>query len=934
MPPSLDASSWWVLVSRLAVHQDYAWFVALLVWSLVLVVWRWHPERRGAWAWVPWPAVTGVLVAVVQFGIFSPPFDFFHDRLIPGTLSGYTTAVVSVDLLGDLLLGGLAAVLAAGWWRERSGRVRIPAVALVFVGASLYPLAPAWGSTLIAAATLAAAAAWWPLARPRRSACAALVLAAAVPLFTTVGPLAAACGLLQRSGPPTALGLLAACGQILAASVALGGLLRGALRNAGLTSFALFWRETRGLLLLAALWLAGGLLFAYQTGRDNRAELLLNRLRGTAVRAMNFDPSALETLARNNYGLARGKFVEAGLRPAPLPAGGGEELHRQMLHEHNATVYTDRARVLVLHDGWLMSVASSSPRQPPGTIELIRRATPQDEADWAGRHNLIESSPVAEVGQPYYTRAALVAHGGAMLGWLEFSREEFFQSLERKWRTGPLLVIALGLVLGAQAYLQRRGTREREAALRSAAVAAEANRLKTTFLAKVSHELRTPIQSLLGYGELLQGRLGDDAQARAWLAALQQHGEIMTRLVNDLLDLSATESGGFRLAPQTVSPGALVRQLADSLAPRAAAKGLALHCAINPAVPAWVEADGNRLGQIVLNLGSNALKFTDTGEVRIALDAASEPDGRARLVLTVRDTGPGISAADQATLFEPFTRLAPTAVKEGSGLGLALARTLCRAMDGDLTVESDGRHGSCFCATFRVPLAPAPAQVAATTPGSRGPVRVLVIEDNALVRELFHAFLHGCGCTCRVARTGSEALDQVRVLAPEAIVLDLSLPDTDGLALVPSLRALAPGVRIVAVSAHAGEAERARAQAAGVSAFFTKPVPLDRLWAALGGDPATVPAESHPGAPLLAAFHRELPGLHAELATAVAAGDLPRVRHRAHYLANSAVVVDARDLLEACLALERAAEQGGGAATTAAWSRCETIIAGLRRRAA
>jgi signal transduction histidine kinase/ActR/RegA family two-component response regulator len=712
-------------------------------------------------------------------------------------------------------------------------------------------------------------------------------------------------------------------------------LLRGALRSAGFGSWAVFWRETRGLLFLAALWLAAGLFFAHLTGRDNRTELLQNRLRGTAVRAMSFDTAALTNLARDNYGLVRGKFIEAGLQPAPrLADAAGAELRRQMLQEHNATVYTDRARLVVLHDGWLMAVASSSPSQPPGTIELIRRATPQDEADWAGAHNLIESSPVAEVGQPYYTRAALAAHGGAMLGWLEFSREEFFQSLGRKWRVGPLLVTALGLVLGAQAYLQRRGAREREAALRAAAIAAEANRLKTSFLAKVSHELRTPIQSLLGYGELLQGRLGGDAQAGAWLAALQQHGEIMTRLVNDLLDLSAAEAGAFRLAPQTVSPGALVRQLADSLAARAASRGLAWQCSVSPAVPAWVEADGNRLAQIVLNLGGNALKFTDTGEVQLALDAVPEADGRVRLELTVRDTGPGISPADQATLFEPFTRLAPTAAKEGSGLGLALSRTLCRAMAGDLTVESDGRHGSCFRATFRVARADAPGPRTAAAPAARGPARVLVIEDNTLVRELFQSFLGGRGCACLAARTGTEGLALARAGAPEAIVLDLSLPDADGLALVPALRALVPGGRIVAVSAHAGEAERARAQAAGVDAFFTKPVPLDRLWAALGGDPVTLPPASRPGAPFLAAFHRELPGLHAELAAAVAAGDLPRVRFRAHYLVNSALVVEARDLLEAGIALERAAEQGGPAAAAAAWSRCETIILRLLQRAA
>lgn len=934
LQPSLDASSWSVFLGRLSVHQDYAWFVALLCWSLALVAWRWHPDRRTAWAWLPWSAVAGVLAAAVQFGIYSPPFDFFHDRLIPGTFSGYTTAIISVDLLGDLLLGWLTAALAAAWWLARPAPGRGAAVAAIFAGAMLYPIAPLWGSSLLAGATLAAVFAWWPVATG--AARLALLAAAVLPFGSTVGPIAAALGRLQGSGPPTPMGLGAALLQIVAGAAALGGLLRGALQSAGLESLTMLVRQARAWFLAAALWLALGLGFAWQTGRDNRFELLQNRLRGTAARALLFDTAALEQLAAQNYGLARREFVEAGLLRSPLPdEPAADALHRQMHQEHNATVYTDRARLIVVHDGWLLAIASSSPRQPPGTIEFIRRATPQDLADWDGRRNLIESSPVAEVGQPYYTRAALVDHRGRMLGWLEFSREEFFQSLARKWHTGPLLVTALGLVLAAQGYLQRRVAREREAALRAAAVAAEASRLKTAFLAKVSHELRTPLQSILGYGQLLEPRLGDDARAREWLGALQRHGEIMTRLVNDLLDLSAAESSAFPLAPVRLAPGPLVAQLAESLAPRAAAKGIGLRCTMAATVPAWVEADGNRLGQIVLNLAGNAVKFTTAGEVVVTLDAHIQPHGRIRLELAVRDTGPGVAPADQARLFEPFARLEPTSAHEGSGLGLAVSRALCRAMEGDLTVESDGRSGSCFRATVVVNAArDEPAASAAPTPPPHLPT-VLIVEDNALVRELFVSFLAGQGCACATATGGDEALARLDAGAPDAIVLDLSLPDGDGVALVPRLRARAPAARIVAVSAHANETDRARALAAGAQAFFSKPVALDQLWAAvLGGATSAAPPMGVTPATLWPAFLAELSRLEEEIAAGLAAGDLVRVRRRAHYLANSAVAVEARELLDACLAVERAAERGEAAAAARAWARCGPILTGLRRRAA
>lgn len=927
---SSDSSSLSVALGRLAVHQDYAWFVALLGWSLAVVVWRWHPRRNTAWAWLPWTAVTGVLAAAVQFAIFNPPFDFFHDRLIPGTLFDYSSAVVSAELFGDLLLGFLIAVAAAGWWWRAPVSHRWPAWIVIAAGAALYPLRPGWGALLLAGCALAAVPRLWRLPESSRDMRAALLLAAMLPLFSTAGPLAAATGMLQRSGPPTVLGLAAALTQSLAALAALAGLLRGALSSAGLASVGALWRQAWVLLLFAALWLAAGLVFAHETGRDNRHELLQNRLRMTAARAMIFDATGLEQLARSNYGLPPRGVAESRAPYSPLLEGPlGQNLALQMIQERNATIYVEEARLLVIHDGWLMSVATSHPRHRPGFVELIRRATPRDLADWAERSNLIENSPVAEMGRPYFCRAPVLSADGRMLGWLDFARQEFFQSLERKWRSGPLLITALGLVLGAQWYLQRRGAREREAALRAAAVAADANRLKTAFLAKVSHELRTPIQSLLGYGELLRERVGDDDKARAWLGALQQHGEIMTRLINDLLDLSAAESGSFRLMPRPVAPGTIVRDIVASLEPRATLKGLDLHCEVTPAVPAWVEADGGRLAQVILNLTGNALKFTDAGVVRVALDVAPAADGRVRLVLTVRDTGPGIPPAEQAGLFEPFSRLERTAAKEGSGLGLALSAALCRAMQGGITVESDGVHGSCFRAEWVVPLASTPE--GAPMPAgdaSSAPPRVLVVDDNTLVRELFVGFFSDHGCVCDAAAQGRDAVTRARAMVPEVILLDLSLPDADGVSLVPALRAAAPGARIIGVSAHADGAERERALAAGMDLFFTKPVPLETLFRAVcaggrGAAPYVVPRHLH------AAFLCELPQMRIGLAAAVAAGDASQIRRRAHYLRNSALIVDARELLAACTALEDATGAPSSAALAKAWRQCETAFARL-----
>jgi signal transduction histidine kinase/CheY-like chemotaxis protein len=480
-------------------------------------------------------------------------------------------------------------------------------------------------------------------------------------------------------------------------------------------------------------------------------------------------------------------------------------------------------------------------------------------AAWREKRLFVRYSPVPEQGAPYYCRAPLLGPDGRMLGWLESPREEFYASLARKWRTSPLLITALGVVLTVALYFQKRATLEREHAARTAAVAAEANRLKTAFLAKVSHELRTPIQSLLGYGELLQARLGDDAQARAWLGALQQHGEIMTRLINDLLDLSAAESGSFRLLPQPLEPAALVRRVVASLEPRATAKGLQLSCTTTPAVPAWVEADGNRLAQVALNLVGNALKFTTAGAVTVTLDAVPEPADPAhmRLVLTVRDTGPGITPEEQVRLFEPFSRLERTAAHEGSGLGLALSAVLCRAMHGCLTVESDGLTGSSFRAELVVPVAPEPTAVSVPRPAGSPPACVLVVDDNLLLRELFASYLRSRGCTCQTAASGAEALAHAQTGTPDAVVLDVSLPDADGIELAPRLRALPPPR--APRRGHAGDTERE----AGLHEFHAKPVPLETLWHALCARPASPAAPAGYTVPphLHAVFRRELPAL-------------------------------------------------------------------------
>lgn len=944
MLPAADASSLSVLLGRLAVHQDLLWFGVLVGWGLIIVLWWRHPQRQSLWWLLPWTAGAWVLGALVQFLVFNPPFDLFLERLVPGANSSYLPALLDPNLTADLFLAALIYGFFMVWWQDAptagarlfrrwSGGVMLAGLVLIHWA---WPQISCW-----LLAVLPIVPAWRLLRHPsaRGASLITFLLPGLVPAFSTIGPVAFHAGMLQRSATSTPMGAVAAIFQLAVASLLLAHLWRIRPRTTTDANRPAALKMALPFLQAAILILIVGVGFALKTGQDNRWEVINGRLRTTVYNAGLLNPADFAVFTSESFQLTDLQLAPDGPGTARAPGLAAEitRASQAVAARVRATQFQAAAHFLVVRDGWLIEVASTALRPRPDGVVLRGRAGEAEETAWREARPHMLFSEIREQGDPYYCRAPVTDSDGRLLGWLEYPREEFYSSMARKWRTSPLLVTALGLVLTAALYFQKRANQEQERAVRAAAVEADANRLKTAFLAKVSHELRTPIQSLLGYGELLRSRLGDDAQARAWLGALQQHGEIMTRLINDLLDLSAAESGSFRLSPGAVAPATLVRQTVEGLRPRAEAKGLRLSCAATDAVPAWVEVDGGRLGQVVLNLAGNALKFTDAGEVSVLLDAAPAASGRVRLILTVSDTGPGIAPEEQSKLFEPFSRLDRTAAKEGTGLGLALSAALCRAMDGSLRVESDGRQGSRFIAECEAPVCAPPADAPAIAPApvanetGKTPPVVLVIEDNTLLRELFISYLAGQGCVCTAAGNGAVALTRVQAVPPEVILLDLSLPDADGIDLMPALRSAAPRARIIGVSAHAGDAERARALAAGMEAFFTKPVPLATLGAAVLARPRPEPdaAAYHVPTHLRNVFREELTGLREELAGAVAEGDLPRVRRRAHYLRNSALVVEARELFEACTLLEGAAEQGAATAATEAWPRCEAAIVAL-----
>lgn len=913
---------WPLWFEQMAVHQDYAWFLALLGWGLAVVLWRRHPQRGDAWAWVPWTALALVVGAAVQFGIFNPPFDFFHSRLRPGTLGDYAPALIDAELLGAWLILLAFAGWAAGWgwqlWRH-SAFARWGWLIAAGAIATWHIASPPVGALLLAVLLTVqsiALARRQPAATVRR----ALALVTFVPWFSTVGPLAVWLGQLQQSGPPTAMGLAAALVQIVGgASVA-----------------CCLWPAAVGarpgerasrLRYVGLLWLVLGVLIAHQTGADNRRELQRNRLRQAAARAQLLNERILSLLDLPLPNLDRLESTGGRVEVPPESQPDLAEISEFVARELRATLYVAGVRIVALAGDWLIVLADSDHPLPAGRIEVLRRATERDREDWARARNVIERSPLPEIGRPYYCRAAVTARDGRMLAWLEHEQVEFFQSIERKWRSGPLLVTALGWLLGMTLWLQRRSEREREAAVRAAAVQEEASRVKSAFLAMVSHELRTPLQSFLGYGELLRARHAADPQSTAWLEAMRQHGEMMARLVNDLIDLGAADAGTLRLRTAPASPGEIVRHALEGLRVKAEAKGLRLRGEIAAAVPARVELDAARWGEVVFNLVGNAVKFTGHGGVEVRLDARDDA-GMVVLALTVADTGPGIAPELQPRLFQAFSRLESTAHHEGAGVGLALSAALCRAMGGELTVESDGKSGTTFRATVRVARA-ADAEVAATAaarPLALPGRRVLVVDDNRLVRELFQAMLADAGAQCLAVGSAAEAETALRQTAFDAVVLDVSLPDVSGIELAPRLRDMRHGLRIVGASAHAGEGERLAALAAGMDAFLIKPVARAELLAALGAAGVGNGWGGGPQREIEALFRAEAPRDLERMAAAWTARDWPALRAAAHYVANSAAVVGDLELRDECERLVRAAEARDAALAEPAWLAVEQAL--------
>lgn len=407
------------------------------------------------------------------------------------------------------------------------------------------------------------------------------------------------------------------------------------------------------------------------------------------------------------------------------------------------------------------------------------------------------------------------------------------------WRSQVALASAGLLVLGAMAWLAwvRRARQRRRQAWQRAQerqqLAEQHSEAKSRFLATLGHEIRTPMTGVLGMAELLQGS-PLDPQQRHQVDAIQRAGRHLLRLVNDALDLARIEAGKLVLddAPFELAP--LLDDVAGLLGPLARGKGLAFSLQCEPGLPVTLRGDATRVRQILFNLGHNAIKFCEHGEVALAVSARAQGG----LVLQVRDSGPGLGEEQQARLFHRFERgsLRDGDHGGGSGLGLAICRELAAAMGGVIRVQSQAGRGAVF--EVELPLAavegPPPASTTRpAAPAGGGRLTLLLVEDDAVVAEVVCGLLSRLGHRVVHAPHGLAALAELELAPFDLALLDLDLPGIDGLALARLIRGKGLVMPLVALTARADAEAEPAARSAGMDGFLRKPVTGEVLAEAL-----------------------------------------------------------------------------------------------------
>jgi len=366
-----------------------------------------------------------------------------------------------------------------------------------------------------------------------------------------------------------------------------------------------------------------------------------------------------------------------------------------------------------------------------------------------------------------------------------------------------------------------------------------ASQAKSDFLANISHEIRSPMNAILGLTEISL-RQNPPEKLRGNLDKVISASHVLLGVINDLLDLSKIEAGRMELCPVPFSLKKVMDRLGDIFSVKAGEKGLAFSVDIQDGMPGALIGDSLRLEQVLINLVGNAVKFTSQGAVRVTAGFAEANPGVVMLSFSISDTGIGMTPEQQAYIFNPFVQAESSTSRRfgGTGLGLSIVRRLVDIMQGEITVKSEPGVGSDFSFTvpFELDVSEAGHSERAAEEDERlKGVRVLVVDDNALNRELTAELLKMAGMLPQVAESGAEALEMLDREDFDVALLDVQMPVMDGYELARAIRERegAEAILLLALTARAMSGDQERCLEAGMDGYLTKPVMPEILFSTI-----------------------------------------------------------------------------------------------------
>jgi signal transduction histidine kinase/CheY-like chemotaxis protein len=485
--------------------------------------------------------------------------------------------------------------------------------------------------------------------------------------------------------------------------------------------------------------------------------------------------------------------------------------------------------------------------------------------------------------------------------------------------------------------LLERQARELDAARRDSL---KASRAKSEFLANMSHEIRTPMAAVMGYADLLLDPTLAPTERVDHIQTIRRNGDHLLSLVNDILDISKIEAGKMAVETMATSVSQIIGEVASLMRVRAAEKSLALEIEYVGVIPETMQSDPTRLKQILLNLVSNAIKFTDTGSVRIVVRCNAPESAHPELLIDVVDTGMGMTQEQLHRAFAPFSQGDSSTTRRfgGSGLGLVISQRLANLLGGDIVVESALGRGSSFRLTVptgqlsgvmlqsgrteaAVEPQPRPARQVVSLPPS---CRVLLAEDGHDNQVLISTFLTKGGAKVKVVTDGRLAVDEALSAASasqpyDVILMDMQMPVLDGYGAASELRLAGYAGPIVALTAHAMAGDRERCENAGCDEYLTKPVDRAKLMATVARLTLSAPSRDVVASTLgddpdvqelVRQFVRDLPERSSAILRASRASDMGTLKRLAHQLKGAGGSYGFPGITEAAAAVEQALEHG------------------------